>query len=65
MNKTERINVTITRIISPAKFWIRLQTDDNNEQNTSQLDSGVYDQNTNETGDNLGWVKGICPKLAL
>lgn len=55
MSTNERINVNITRIISPTKFWLRLQTDDHkNAPNLSHIDS-----RPNEPGDNLDWVKGI------
>ena len=58
MSKTERINVNITRIISPTKFWLKIQTDDYNNEFNRHVYSRADEQNTNEYG-NLSWIKGI------
>lgn len=67
MSIAERTNVTITRIISPTKFWLRLQTDDYiSGRNASQVYSGIAEKDSNEAGDNnLSWVKGNFQKCFL
>lgn len=57
MSKTERINVNITRIISPTKFWLRLKTDNYNSEQNPHVYSCADEQNAYEH-KNLAWIKG-------
>lgn len=55
MSKTERINVNITRIVSPTKFWLKFQI--GNYCNQPNSHSGAGGQKANEHC--LNWIKGI------
>lgn len=57
MIKTERINVNITRIVSPTEFWLRLQTDKCNNEPYPFVAGTADEQEAH--GDNLRWIKGI------
>lgn len=66
MTTTDRINVIITRIISPTNFWLKLQSNNCiNVPNPSQTQTGIDEQNTCKPGIKLSWVKGICQHIFL
>lgn len=61
MSKIERINVNITRIVSPTKFWLKLNTD---SESNRQVYSTADEQNEYER-NNLTWIKGIFVNQSL
>lgn len=58
MSKTERINVKITRIDSPSKFWLKLETHDYNSERNAHVHNDAVEKDAYERNDNLTWVKG-------
>lgn len=51
---SERINVTLTRIVSPTEFWIKIKTGDGRHESYSDID---FDQQKTHR-DYLRWIKG-------
>lgn len=55
MSKTERVGVNITRIDSPSKFWLKLETDN---YSCGRAHSKRGEQKACERNGGLAWIKG-------
>lgn len=55
VQRSKRVNVILTRIISPTEFWITIPTDDRNEQ--CPYNNTDFDQQKTYR-EYLQWIKG-------
>lgn len=61
--KTERINVIVTRVISPVEFWIKIPTGDYKNESSPLSNTNIENQKT--YSDYLRWIKGIISRFGL
>lgn len=55
--KTQRINIILTRTVSPTEFWVKTPTDDHSHEPSSYSNTNFNKQKTYH--DYLRWKKGI------
>lgn len=54
--ESEKINVILTRIVSPTEFWIKIQSNDDSHESCPHSDADIDKQRTHR--DYLQRIKG-------